>query len=126
MIAAAGFEDVRVELKEESREFIKDWLPGSGAEDYVVAANVTATKPLVAAAAATTGALPAALMSAACAVRAVLKALGAHHAKHTDGPAPRKTTCGPSARDTSACGPNACGPNACGPDSASGTKSTGG
>ena len=31
--------------KEESKEFIKDWLPGSGAEDYVVSANVTAYKP---------------------------------------------------------------------------------
>ena len=26
-------------------QFIKDWLPGSGAEDYVVSANVTASKP---------------------------------------------------------------------------------
>lgn len=47
MMADAGFVDVQVELKEESREFIKDWLPGSGCEDYVVSANVTARKPLV-------------------------------------------------------------------------------
>ena len=40
-----GFADVRVVEKAESREFIKDWLPGSGAEDFVVSANVTATKP---------------------------------------------------------------------------------
>jgi len=36
---------VSVVEKEESKEFIKDWLPGSGAEDYVVSANVTAYKP---------------------------------------------------------------------------------
>ena len=41
----AGFVDVGVVAKPESREFIKDWLPGSKAEDFVVAANVTATKP---------------------------------------------------------------------------------
>lgn len=45
MLVDAGFADVRVEEKAESREFIKDWMPGSGAEDYVVSANVTAYKP---------------------------------------------------------------------------------
>lgn len=44
MLVDAGFADVRVVEKAESREFIKDWLPGSGAEDFVVSANVTATK----------------------------------------------------------------------------------
>jgi hypothetical protein len=46
MLKAAGFRDVFVQLKEESREFIKDWMPGSGAEDFIVAANITATKPI--------------------------------------------------------------------------------
>lgn len=41
----AGFEQVIIETKPASREFIKDWLPGSGAEDYVVSANVSAFKP---------------------------------------------------------------------------------
>lgn len=45
MLVDAGFADVRVEEKVESREFIKHWMPGSGAEDYVVSANVTAYKP---------------------------------------------------------------------------------
>jgi arsenite methyltransferase len=45
MLVDAGFERVSVVEKEESKEFIKDWLPGSGAEDYVVSANVTAYKP---------------------------------------------------------------------------------
>jgi hypothetical protein len=40
-----GFENVSVDLKEESREFIKDWMPGSGCEDYVVSATVVAFKP---------------------------------------------------------------------------------
>jgi hypothetical protein len=26
--------------------FVKDWVPNSGAEDYVVSANITATKPV--------------------------------------------------------------------------------
>ena len=47
MLVDAGFERVSVVEKEESKEFIKDWLPGSGAEDYVVSANVTAYKPAV-------------------------------------------------------------------------------
>ena len=46
MLVDAGFERVSVVEKEESKEFIKDWLPGSGAEDYVVSANVTAYKAL--------------------------------------------------------------------------------
>jgi hypothetical protein len=35
---------VRVRLKEESRAIISQWLPGSGAEDYVVGAEITARK----------------------------------------------------------------------------------
>jgi len=52
MLRAAGFDDVSVVLKPESAEYIKDWLPGSGAEQYVVSANVTARKPKPAAVAA--------------------------------------------------------------------------
>jgi len=40
----AGFGDVKVVLKEESREVIKQWVPGSGAEDFVVSAEITARK----------------------------------------------------------------------------------
>lgn len=32
--------------KPASAEFIKGWLPGSGAEQHVVSANVTAVKPV--------------------------------------------------------------------------------
>lgn len=45
MLQAAGFQDVQLVIKEESREYIKDWLPNSGCEDFVVSADVTATKP---------------------------------------------------------------------------------
>lgn len=40
----AGFKDIHVEMKEDSREVIKQWLPGSGAEEYVVSAEITARK----------------------------------------------------------------------------------
>jgi arsenite methyltransferase len=45
LLKHAGFEDIRVELREESRSFIKDWMPGSGAESYVVSAIIEAVKP---------------------------------------------------------------------------------
>lgn len=45
MMAAAGFEDIRIAPKDGSAEFIKDWAPGRGVEDYVVSANIEAKKP---------------------------------------------------------------------------------
>lgn len=44
-LAAAGFHDVQITLKEESRTFIKDWAPEAGIEDYIVSATIEATKP---------------------------------------------------------------------------------
>ncbi len=44
MIVAAGFNNVRIHPKDESREFIKDWVPGAGVEDYVVSATIEAVK----------------------------------------------------------------------------------
>jgi arsenite methyltransferase len=41
----AGFVDVKVLVKPESRDFIKDWLPGSGVENFVASANIEAKKP---------------------------------------------------------------------------------
>jgi len=43
-LSGAGFKDIQVNIKEESREVIKQWLPGSGAEDFVVSAEITARK----------------------------------------------------------------------------------
>ncbi len=45
LLEGAGFEDVRIEVREESRAFIRDWMPGSGAENYVASATLQATKP---------------------------------------------------------------------------------
>jgi SAM-dependent methyltransferase len=45
MIAEAGFEQVRIAPKDESREFIRDWAPGRGVEEYVVSATIEALKP---------------------------------------------------------------------------------
>lgn len=42
---AAGFVDVRIAPKDESREFIKDWAPGQGIENYVLSATIEARKP---------------------------------------------------------------------------------
>lgn len=44
MLKEAGFSSIRIEIKEESRQFIKDWAPGSGAENYVVSASIEAVK----------------------------------------------------------------------------------
>ncbi len=45
MLQAAGFEDIRIEPKDESREFIRDWAPEHNVTDYVVSAAIEAVKP---------------------------------------------------------------------------------
>jgi len=44
-MADAGFENILIDIKEESREGIADWAPGRGVEKYVVSAIITAKKP---------------------------------------------------------------------------------
>lgn len=41
----AGFVDIRIAPKDASREFIKDWAPGRGVEDFVQSATIEAIKP---------------------------------------------------------------------------------
>jgi hypothetical protein len=45
LLRVAGFESIRVDVKEQIREFIRDWLPGSGIEHYVASATIEAVKP---------------------------------------------------------------------------------
>ena len=44
-LAHAGFVDIRVRPKPESRELIKTWAPGLNIEDHIVSAMVEARKP---------------------------------------------------------------------------------
>lgn len=46
MLQEAGFADIRVTPKPESREYIATWAPGSGIENYVVSALIEAVKPV--------------------------------------------------------------------------------
>jgi SAM-dependent methyltransferase len=45
MLKDAGFEDIAIKPKDESREFIRNWVPESKIEDYVVSATIEAIKP---------------------------------------------------------------------------------
>lgn len=44
-LRAAGFGAIRVDVKEESRAVIAEWMPGVGAERYVASATIEAIKP---------------------------------------------------------------------------------
>jgi len=41
----SGFEQINVSPKDESKDFIKDWAPGRGIEEYVLSATIEAVKP---------------------------------------------------------------------------------
>jgi SAM-dependent methyltransferase len=45
LLRDSGFESIAVTVRPESREFIRDWIPGSGVEDYVASATIEAVKP---------------------------------------------------------------------------------
>ncbi len=45
MLADVGFVDIRIDPKDESREFIRDWDPTRNVADYVVSATIEAIKP---------------------------------------------------------------------------------
>lgn len=44
IVSKAGFNDVKIAPKYESKEFIKDWSKEDSIEDYVISVNVTAIK----------------------------------------------------------------------------------
>lgn len=45
MLHWAGFVNIQIKPKTESRTFIRDWVPGSSIEDYVLSATIEAVKP---------------------------------------------------------------------------------
>jgi SAM-dependent methyltransferase len=45
ILSDSGFTDIRIAPKDESKDFIKDWAPGRGVEEYVVSATIEAIKP---------------------------------------------------------------------------------
>lgn len=45
MLIEAGFEAIDIKPKDESRAFIRDWVPGSRIEDYIVSATIEALRP---------------------------------------------------------------------------------
>lgn len=46
MLRESGFHSIRIEIKDESREFIRDWTPGRSIDHYIVSATIEAIRPL--------------------------------------------------------------------------------
>jgi arsenite methyltransferase len=47
-LTAAGFTDISIQVKPESREYVATWAAGRGIENYVAVATIEARKPAVA------------------------------------------------------------------------------
>ncbi len=92
-LAQAGFEEIRVTPRPESASFIREWMPGSGVENYVASAVVEARRPLTAARGATAGASAKAEPGAGAAI-------------------PPAGAAVPAAAERSCCGPSCCTPEA--------------
>ena len=45
MLHNAGFVDIRVQPKDESRAFIREWVPGTNIADYLISATIEVVKP---------------------------------------------------------------------------------
>lgn len=45
MLEQSGFSQIEIKPKDESKEFIKEWLPGAGIEKYIVSSTIQAVKP---------------------------------------------------------------------------------
>jgi len=45
MLQEAGFQDIEIQTKDESRELISHWVPGKNVQDYIVSATIEAVKP---------------------------------------------------------------------------------
>jgi ubiquinone/menaquinone biosynthesis C-methylase UbiE len=45
MLGESGFDNIRIQPKDESRQLIREWAPGQKIEDYIVSAAIEAVKP---------------------------------------------------------------------------------
>jgi hypothetical protein len=45
MLTEAGFIDIDIQAKEDCREFIREWQPGTKLDDYILSASMTARRP---------------------------------------------------------------------------------
>jgi len=45
MLRKAGFDQILIQPKDESRRMIRDWAPGRKIEDYIASASIEAVKP---------------------------------------------------------------------------------
>jgi SAM-dependent methyltransferase len=45
MLSQAGFTAIRIQPKDNSKTFIREWVPGSKLEDYIVSATIEAVRP---------------------------------------------------------------------------------
>ena len=45
ILSEAGFEKIRIQPQDESRDVVREWVPGGRIEDYVFAATIEAVKP---------------------------------------------------------------------------------
>jgi len=45
LLQSTGFQDIRIAVQEESRAFIRDWMPGFEVEKFVASATIEAQKP---------------------------------------------------------------------------------
>jgi arsenite methyltransferase len=45
ILRSAGFNQIKIQPKAESRSFVKEWAPGTGIEDYILSATIEAVKP---------------------------------------------------------------------------------
>ena len=45
MLHDAGFVDMRIQPKDESKTFIREWVPGTNIADYLISATIEAVKP---------------------------------------------------------------------------------
>ncbi|RUT47458.1 methyltransferase domain-containing protein [Paenibacillus anaericanus] len=45
LLQLSGFTDISIEPKDESKSFIKDWVPGANVDNYIVSAVIKANRP---------------------------------------------------------------------------------